>query len=56
MQFKVSEILQEGTKFASLSNLILSIVKRNDAINPETEPINIKIPVNFRVARNFIRF
>jgi hypothetical protein len=48
LQFKVSEILQEGTKLASLSNLILSIVNRNDATNPLTAPTNIKEAVKRR--------
>jgi hypothetical protein len=44
LQLRVSEMLQEGTNCESLSNLILSIVKRKDAMKPMTPPMRVTKP------------
>jgi hypothetical protein len=51
LQFKISEILHAGTNCESLSSAILSTVRRKEARNPDTEPINITVPENDRFAR-----
>jgi hypothetical protein len=44
LQFRVSEMLHDGTNCESLSRAILSTVRRNEAVKPDMEPKNIKAP------------
>lgn len=44
LQFKVSEMLHDGTNCESLRSLILSIVSRNDAAKPQTDAKNMTRP------------